>query len=320
LSDDIPLEDMYLEKCRNLSDSGFRLALKNIRLSSESAPLFKLASYYMIDTTVKENLLDIMPIRKANQGIQIIFVKIASKEVFESIKSTPLSLFEGKFYSQPITKGVRKLSTLKASALELLQIVEDNDFDITAVSNIIERDPSLSISLLRFINSPAIGVVSRIRSISHAVSMLGQVETAKWIRVAVSMYMAEDKPNEVTKLSLTRARFAENLAPLFGQARHSSTLFLMGIFSILDVVLDMPMEKAIASIPLDNEVKEALVHRTGKYSDVINFMYNYEQSDWEKCAYMMVLKDVDISEVNDAYLESLYWYRNILIGIQQTDV
>ncbi|MCL2147459.1 MAG: HDOD domain-containing protein [Synergistaceae bacterium] len=318
LTDDIPIEDMYLERCRTLRDHGFRLALKNIKLTPETAPLFELASYYMIDTTNKDDLLHVMQIRKAHRGIQIVFVKIASKEVFESIKTTPASLFEGKFYSQPVTKGEHKLSTLKTSALELLQLVEDRDFDINAASSIIERDPSLSVSLLRFINSPAIGVVSKIRSISHAVSMLGQVETAKWIRVAVSMYMAEDKPNEVTKLSLTRARFAENLAALFGLARQAPTLFLMGIFSILDVVLDMPMEKAIASIPIDVDVKEALVSRTGKYADVINFMYGYEQADWEKCAYMMVLKDVDINEVNEAYLESLYWYRNILLGISQS--
>ena len=316
VSDDIPIEEVYIERYWNLKERGFNLALKDVKLSEETLPLFQLADYYMVDASTKETLVDAMPIRSKLPDIQFVFIRIASKEAFDSIKFVPASLFEGRFYSQPITKGVTQLSPLKVSAIELLRLSEEVDFDIIEVSKVIAQDPSLSISLLKFINSPAVGVPSKISSINHAVALLGQLETVKWIKVAVSMYMAEDKPNEITKLSLTRARFAENLAAPFGMEQFSSALFLMGIFSILDVVLEMPMDKAMDTIGVDENIREALVNRKGRFGDIINFIYSYEQSDWEKCSYTMVLKEIDVEDINKAYLESLFWYRSILNDLQ----
>jgi EAL and modified HD-GYP domain-containing signal transduction protein len=318
ITEEVPIESTYLNKCKKLKNAGYRIAIKGLKYNATTMPLFQIADYYIVDTSSKESLVEVMPTRTSNPNIQIVFIKISSKDSFDSIKAVPSSLFEGKFYNQPVTKGVKKLSPLKVSSLELLNLAEQDDFDITAASKIIERDPSLSISLLRFINSPAVGVVEKINSIAHAVTMLGQLETVKWIKVAVSMYMAEDKPNEITKLSLTRARFAENLAGPFNLIHSASSLFLTGLFSLVDIVLDMTMDKALDSIAVNQDIRDALVLHKGKYIDVLNFIYAYEQSDWEKCSYILVLKDIKVDDINKSYMESLFWYRGILSSIENT--
>ena len=319
ISNEIPIEDIYIEKCRDIKARGYKIALKDVIYSEKTDPLFQLADYYMVDASIKENIVGVISVRSKFPDLQFVFFKITSKDVFDNIKFIPSSLFEGRFYSQPITKGVTKMSPLKLSAIELLQLAEDTDFDITEASKVIGRDPALSLSLLKFINSPAVGVRSKISSINHAVAMLGQIETVKWIKVAVSLYMAEDKPSEITKLSLTRAKFAENLAGLFELGIHSPSLFLMGIFSILDVVLEMPMAEAITHIAVDENIRAALVHRKGKFADILDFIYAYEQSDWEKCSYAMVMKDINVEEINEAYLDSLFWYRNLLSEMDRID-
>ena len=312
ITDEVPIDEVNMEKCMILKEQGFKIAVKNIRYTPESTPLFELADYFIVDTASTGGVVDVMQIRIKNPHLQVAFINIASKDVYNSIKQIPSSLFEGRFYSQPVTKGVTKISPLKLSSIELLKLANSEDFEVSEASKIITRDPALSISLLKFINSPAIGVRSRVSSISHAVAMLGQIETVKWIKVAVSMYMAEDKPSEITKLSLIRAKFAENLAGLFSLGVHASSLFLMGIFSVLDIVLNMPMERAIEFIAVDENIKDALVYNKGKFADVINFIFAYEQANWEKCSYMMILHEIDVEAINKTYLEALSWYRNLL--------
>jgi EAL and modified HD-GYP domain-containing signal transduction protein len=144
--------------------------------------------------------------------------------------------------------------------------------------------------------------------------MLGQVETRKWIMAATSAYIAEDKPNEVVKLALTRARFSENLAPLFGLGGQTASVFLVGLFSLIDIILDAPMEQAVREIALDAAIRDSLTG-DGPYAKVLEFLLAYEQADWDKVSYMALANDVRAEQVYSAYVESMEWYRDLLEGM-----
>jgi len=312
LSSDIPLTDLYLDKCRELQQEGYKLALDNFEYNAETAPIFDLADFIIIDTTVKNYKESYNLIRSHKSKTKVIFTNIADKWVFHDLRLTPNALFEGRFYNQPITKGVHKIAPLKMNTVELLKILGEEDFHLDYISEIIQRDAALSISLLRFINSPAIGLSGKISSISHAVAMLGQKETKKWITAAASTYLAVDKPDEISKISLTRAKFAENLAPVFRMDADAAGLFLVGLFSLLDIILELPMDKAAREISLDLRIREALVDKRGPLFEVMSLIYAYEQADWKTVSYIMILNEISVEDIYQAFINSLVWYRELL--------
>ena len=125
--------------------------------------------------------------------------------------------------------------------------------------------------------------------------------------------LAAGKPNEITRLSLIRARFAENLAPVFDYAMRKDELFLMGLFSLLNLILDMPMEDALSQVGVSNEIKKALVSDDGIFSPQLEFLLSYEAGDWQEVSRLMVLHDIEMHVVYDAYVEALKWYREMFV-------
>jgi EAL and modified HD-GYP domain-containing signal transduction protein len=154
-------------------------------------------------------------------------------------------------------------------------------------------------------------------SIRNAVAILGQKEVRKWATVAISVGIGEDRPSEITKLSLIRAKFAENLAPAFDMAAKSGSLFISGLFSLLDVILERPMREAIKEVAADDEVRDALVDHQGKISEVLKLIFAYERADWHHASINMVTNGVDIEVLTQAFLDSLYWYRQLLDAIDE---
>ena len=120
-----------------------------------------------------------------------------------------------------------------------------------------------------------------------------------------------DKPNEITRLSLLRAKFAENLAGVFEMAGQGSELFLMGLFSVLDLILSKPMEEALKMVKVSKEIEDALVFGKGKLAPVLDFVTQYETASWQEVSRLMMLKEIKTSDVYDAYVQSLKWYRDL---------
>jgi len=312
---EMPLEPIYINKCSELKDKGFSIALDGVEHSAAAEPLYRLAKYIMVDAAESDFMAALRLVRVKYPHPTAVIKNIKFKEKFDEIHIVPNSFFSGPFFTQPITKGVSSVSPLKLNALDLLRVINEDDFDLEQVSKIVGRDVSLSISLLKFINSPMIGITSKVNSIRGAVALLGQNETRKWVTVAVSNYMSEDKPGEISKVSLIRAKFAENLATVYELGVHMNALFLMGLFSLLDVILGKPMEEAVKNIFIDNKVKDALVNRRGEFAPVLEMLYCYESADWKGVCYLAVMHNLNIDHVCKAFIDSLMWYKELLGSI-----
>lgn len=317
LPKDITQDELILQKCQTLLDMGYRLGLDGFPLHSPKSPLMGMVQYVMLDYTQKNYSTQLRALMPHMHSKTTIVQNVPDTDSFLKVSNTPNGLFSGNFYSQPITKDAESISPLKLNALRLLNEVSQDDFDIGDIAKVIERDVSISIALLRFINSPAVGVRQRISSIRNAVAILGQREIKQWVNVAVSVTIAEDRPGEITKLSLVRAKFAENLANAYSLGVFAPSLFMAGLFSLLDVILQNPMEIAIKEISVDERVHKALVEHSGPLYEVLDLIYAYERADWDKVSINMLRNNIDANTISQAFVDALIWYKELLTEIDK---
>jgi EAL and modified HD-GYP domain-containing signal transduction protein len=179
-------------------------------------------------------------------------------------------------------------------------------------ADIIGRDPALTIALLKMVNNMTVN--SGITTIRHAAAMLGQKELKKWITTAVVSELCSDRPNEITRLSMIRAKFAESLAKHFGLAGQASELFLMGLFSVLDAILDQDMEEALKLVKVSKNISDALISKSGAFGALYDFMLQYEKASWQEVSRQMILQDFSLNDLYDAYIQTLEWYRKLTLG------
>lgn len=307
-------EDMYVNRIRELKSMGYKFAMRKLSVPDFEPyrSILSLMDYILLDH--KKIVIEKARIyfTKVYPDIKLIAGNIDSQETFDSLKEQGgYQLYEGEFYRVPITKGSTEVAPVKINYIELLNIVNSDNFDLTKAADVIGRDTALVISLLEMVNHMAIN--SEITSIRHAAAMLGQRELKKWITTAVTKQLCADKPSEVARVSLLRAKFAENLAPIFEQAGQSQELFMMGLFSVLDVILGKTMEEALEMLKVSKNISRALIKREGPYSDLYNFLLQYESANWTEVDRIMLLKDMDSDTVYSAYIDTLKWYRELFI-------
>ncbi len=308
-------EPMYLERIKELRAQGYRFGMRKLLVQEfqEYTEILKLMDFVFLNHKKVDLTKAKIYFEKLFPQIQICAVEVDDMETFEHLKSvSACPLYEGAFYQLPVTKGESEVSPLKVNYIELLNTVNKEDFDLTEAADIIGRDPALTISLLKMVNNMAVN--SGITTIRHAAAMLGQRELKKWITTAVVSELCSDKPNEITRLSMLRAKFAENLAKPFGMEGNASELFLMGLFSALDVILDQNMEEALKLVKVSKNIREALLHKVGAYGELYQFMLNYEKANWQEISRQMILMDISMEELYDAYIQSLVWYRKLTLG------
>lgn len=307
--------DMYLERLKALRKSGYKLAIRKLEVSQfeDYREVLQLMDYILLN----QRKIDISKAKIYFQSlfpnIKLCAVGVDSMETFEKLKAAGgYSLYEGEFFRIPGNRSEHEVSPLKVNYIQLLNMVNSPEFELTEAADIIGRDTALVISLLKMVNRMTRN--STITSIRHAAAMLGEKELRKWLITAVAGQLYTDKPNELTRMSLLRAKFAENLAPVFSMAIQSSELFLMGLFSVLDVILDMPMKDALETIKVSKNISDALVYHKGIFAFPLEFILQYENANWQEVSRLMIVHNIEMQPVYDAYLNALRWYRDTIFA------
>lgn len=307
--------DMYLDRLKALRKSGYKLAIRKLEVSQfeDYREVLQLMDYILLN----QRKIDISKAKKYFQSlfpnIKLCAVGVDSMETFDKLKAAGgYSLYEGEFFRIPGNRSEHEVSPLKVNYIQLLNMVNSPEFELTEAADIIGRDTALVISLLKMVNRMTRN--STITSIRHAAAMLGEKELRKWLITAVAGQLYTDKPNELTRMSLLRAKFAENLAPVFSMAIQSSELFLMGLFSVLDVILDMPMKDALETIKVSKNISDALVYHKGIFAFPLEFILQYENANWQEVSRLMIVHNIEMQPVYDAYLNALRWYRDTIFA------
>ena len=308
-----PPVSMYTDRIRELREFGYHFAIRNLPVHcyEDYAPILSQMDYILIDCQKIDAVKASFYFRKLYPDICICASNIPDTETFGTLSpAETISLSEGTFFRMPVTRGEHKVSPLKINYISLLNLIEEDDFDLTKAADIISQDTALIISLLRLANTRSFN--SEITSVRVAVSMLGQKDLTRWIQTTVIEKLCSDKPNELMRLSLLRAKFAENLAPVFGMAMRSQELFLVGLFSILDIILDCSMEEALSMVRVSGKIRAALLEHTGSLAEVLHFIVKYESAEWQEVSRQLVLKNIEIPDVSHAWVSSLQWYAKLI--------
>jgi len=309
LSTRIQPSDAIVERLQVLKSQGFKLAMRKLNVSDFQAytPVLKLLDYVLLN----HSRIDISKAKiyfdNLFPNIKLCAVNVNSLEEFEKLKAMGgYKYYEGEFFRKPIVKSDTQVAPLKVNYIELLNVINDIDFDLTDAADVISRDPGLVISLLDIANR--LSRNSEITSIKHACAMIGQKELKRWINTVVASELCADKPNEIMRMVMIRAKFADGLAHELGFEREAEELFLMGLFSMLDIMLEKTLTQALDMVMVSNDIKESLLSDEGKYSLVMRIIRYYENADWSELSREMLLENIEDTQVSNRYLDAVAWY------------
>jgi len=215
--------------------------------------------------------------------------------------------FQGYFFSRPVTHSTRKISGNKLNRLRILEQVNRPELSYEELDKIICQDVALSYKLLRYMNSAWFGLRYPIESIKRALVQLGAGEIRKWAALVTLRDMGEDKPNELLLMSMRRAKMSEIIGAMAEMGPQSPELFLMGMFSVIDALLDAPIQDILGKLPLDEQIKMALLGKDCPFGNVYNAVRTYEKGAWDDFAQYAVALNLDIFQMPETYAKSLRW-------------
>jgi EAL and modified HD-GYP domain-containing signal transduction protein len=314
----VPADQEVLAACKKLKQGGYTIALDDFVPTAANEPLTHLADLLKVDfRTTPYKTCGELAARYKRRGLKMVAEKVETAQEFELAVAMGYSLFQGYFFCKPLIITKTRNSTNSLTQLRLLQILHKPVLDYAEVERAIKQDPQLCYRLLRLVNSAAFAATGQINSIQHAMNLLGEDEIRKWISLVVIVALAQGKPDELVKAALIRSRFCEMEAPKLHCPE--ADLFLLGLLSLMDAILDMPMGEVLAKISIDAEVGAALLGENNKFRRVLDLVRAYDCGDWtSSCSVSQELR-LDEEELPADYLNAVRWAAAVLAPDQATD-
>ena len=299
--EDIKAEKTIVEAVKKLADDGFTIALDDFIYNESLQPLVDISDIIKIDLmALKEGELEDYVSNLTDGKRKLLAEKIETQEEFEQCKELGFDYYQGYFFSKPqIIKG-HSLPANKLAIMKLLAKLQDSESSTEELAQTITQDITMSVRVLRYINSAQFGFGKEVDSIQQAIMMLGRT-TIRNLANLVAMSQIEDKPHELLIISMIRAKMSENIAHLLKMDKE--VCFTTGLFSIIDTLMDQDMEILIEGLPLTENIRAALIRREGELGKILNCVLAYESGDWKNANY----DKFSINEVRDCYLDALKW-------------
>lgn len=235
--------------------------------------------------------------------------KVDAKETYDFLRELGFDYFQGYFFARPENMAGRALTPSKMSKLNILGEISGHDIDLDRSVDIVTNDPSLTYGLLRLINSAAFGLTKKIESVKHAAALLGSDPLVYWLRMVVLNELTDPKkPEELFVLALTRGKTLEKLAEkeIIAEER-TEKMFLLGVLSLLDVMLDTCFEVLLLHLPLSADIQNAYTYGTGRYALLIELLSSMEVNDIPRLKQIASQLGLDIPSVQQEYIEALQW-------------
>ena len=316
LDDGIAPDKLSLERCEYFTNQGFKFAKKYNGKMEDIEAFMPYISYAFLTIPPSKMVTASTIIKKAYPEIKLVGMDIKERPAFDQIimaRDCKIDMFAGPFYKVHIPNKAKQnaLTPLKTNYIQLLNIVNQEDFDFQAFTRTVRQDTALAIQFMKLVNT-ANRARTEIKNLNQAAAMLGQREIKKWVSTAVANSLNDSGPTEITRLSLVRAKFCENLAPNFDHAVVQENLFLMGLFSVLDVVLDIPIEEAFKMVFVPTPISDALVHKKGEFYEILDFVQQYELAHWKEISRVSLVRGISIDAIHHAYKGALQWYSALI--------
>jgi EAL and modified HD-GYP domain-containing signal transduction protein len=298
-----------------LRDKGYTLALDDFNPDAGWSQFTGLVSIIKIDfrSTSRGEQRKLVK-RYAPQGIRMLAEKVETQAEFGEACRMGYEYFQGYFFARPAVLSRHEIPVCKLNHLRILEQLHRPELDYPAIEKLIRREVSLASKLLRFINSALFAWDQPVQSIMQALTGMGDHEIRTWVSLATLPSLTVDKPDELMRTALVRARFCELLAPGAGLDHRKADLFLIGLFSLLDAMLDRPLREVLAEIKLNGEIAGVLLNKlaTGnRLASVYALIRQYEAGQWELLAATADSLKIPRNSVPEIYLDSVAWSEKI---------
>lgn len=282
---------------------GFRIVLDDVETNSRLLPLVRLTHAVRInlDGPVSASLARRIAVLK-QAGIEITADRVRSYEELRQATKLGFDLFQGSFFSRPDTFRDKEASPGQLAALELVSLLHDPEADISRIADVIRRDVSLSYRVLKTVNSAQYALPRPLESIEEAVMLVGTKQIATWAGM-LSMSRLTDKPSELTRVAMVRARVCEELARRLGRS-DAQPFYVVGLLSVIESLLDVPAEQALRNLPISNEIVSAITCGGGIMGEVLRGVLAYEGGDWSHAHILGLGDDVTSTAFRTAMIET----------------
>ncbi|HWR02812.1 MAG TPA: HDOD domain-containing protein [Humidesulfovibrio sp.] len=318
--DPYPADDArYLDSLRTLKAEGYHLALDLARPFDLKNPLLEVAGTVILDMRAPEALngeLKSTVAELKRRGHILLAKRVETHEAADMARDLGFSLFAGHFFREPVTLTQRKISAAESTRLTLLDLLSRSEPPTDLLVNAIEADASVSYRVLTMLNSAHFGLLKKVSSVRQAVVMAGWMQLSAWLRVMVMGDVTPStKARELLHLSAQRAKFFELLALASDRRAEADSLFLLGLFSLLPAMLDMPMATVLDKLSLDDGLYAGLCGEPGPYASWLAMAQAIEDTRWDDMAECALNLGLPTGSVATAYNASFQWADTLLLAL-----
>jgi len=314
VSDPKTVNDDIIAACKTLKEKNYDLILDDMVYDPHLEALFELADVIKIDITGTHDLTS--EVRKLRQhNVQLLASKVETYEDYEKAQRLGFDYFQGFFFCKPEIVQGKTMPESKIHILRALQKVLTANV-VTDINDVIKQDVSLSYRLLKYINSAAFGMQREIESIEQALVLLGLNNARRWLSLLSLASLGEGKPLELMRTSLYRGHLLESIAKALHEDETGDD-FLLGMFSVLDALLDQPMQEAIQDMALPTPVRDALLDDKADMSYKLNVVRALESGAWDDVAsWSEQYRALKVAELMALHTEALTWSDTQINAIQ----
>ncbi len=308
-------DEEIIKAIKKLKMNGYTIALDDFVYSDAWAPLIPLTDIIKVDFRLSS------PLERAKVIIQtrhkdMIYLaeKIETIDDYEEAVMLGYQLFQGYYFSKPVIITTKKIPENKLSYMRLIGLINRREFNFKDIEKVIKNDMSLTVKLLKFINSAAFGFRQSVHSILQALTLLGSDELKRWVSVVALSNIANEKPTELMSLAVTRGRFCEEIARETGKSRISDDYFLTGMLSLIDAFLDRPKLEIMEELHLAKHITAAVLYHEGEMGRLCLLAESFEHAQWDVVT--KHISDMKLSHlpVPHLYLSAIDWSERSLSG------
>jgi c-di-GMP-related signal transduction protein len=306
----VTVDDLVIAACRKLKNSGYLIALDDFTQNDPRTDLAPLADIIKVDLrlTAPRNLAAM--VGRYGKRSKMLAEKVETREEFHAAQEVGFVYFQGYFFCKPEMLPTQDLSPSQLHHLRMLQAASRPELDPREIEDLVKSEPSICYRLLRYLNSSLFGLTGEVHSVRHALTLLGQRETRRWLHLVATLAAGQQKTNALILTALVRARFCELVGGMSGQ--RDSDLFLMGLLSLMDAILDVPIAEIMRSVSVDPGCKAALLSHAGPAGAVYQLVLAQEAGDWLRVGELAAKLHVSENEVAEEHWHAMEWARQMM--------
>jgi EAL and modified HD-GYP domain-containing signal transduction protein len=297
-----------VKACKHIKALGYVLALDDYDFEPKWDVFLPLVDIVKVDIQLCDYQKSVDNIDKLRgMHIKLLAEKVETNEEFEQYKALNFDYYQGYFFARPEVVKSKNIPSSQLNLMSLIAASNSADFDFEEINQIIERDVNLSYMLLRFINNPLINKRFNVTSLRHALNYMGEMEIKKFVALLALAKLNDDKPLDLISFCLLRAKFCELVSRACGVQANPPTGFLLGLFSLLDAILDQDMSTLLNKVPIADSIKKALLNQESELKPFLKLIECLENAEWDKMSEIQDEIGVTREDVHQFYEESIIW-------------